>query len=41
MQRKLAAHPMFQDGAALKRLLLCEDCRVKDLFRASRGRLDG
>jgi ferredoxin len=31
---KLADHPMFQ-GAALERLKMCEDCRVKAMFRDS------
>lgn len=32
MQSKLAGHWMFQDDAARRRLLMCEDCRVKDQF---------
>ncbi len=31
---KLADHPMFQ-GAALERLKMCEDCRVKAMFKDS------
>ena len=31
--RQMRDHPMFQ-GEALKRLKMCEDCRVKDLFSA-------
>ncbi|EPX9362498.1 4Fe-4S binding protein [Aeromonas veronii] len=33
IQQKLAGHSHFQNEAA-KRLLMCEDCRVKDLFEA-------
>ena len=36
--RQMRDHPMFQ-GEALKRLKMCEDCRVKDLFSAE-GRDD-
>jgi ferredoxin len=32
MKAKLSGHRMFQDEAALKRLLLCGDCRVRDMF---------
>jgi ferredoxin len=32
MTTKLTGHPMFQDEAALKRLQMCGDCRVKDMF---------
>ncbi len=32
MQTKLADHWMFEDGKALRRLKMCEDCRVKDIF---------
>jgi len=31
MTKRLSGHWMFQDDAALKRLLLCEDCRIKQL----------
>jgi NAD-dependent dihydropyrimidine dehydrogenase PreA subunit len=31
MTKKLRAHPMFQ-GDALKRLQMCEDCRVRAMF---------
>ena len=40
MQERLAGHSMFQAPGALARLRMCEDCRVKDMFRseaASRG----
>lgn len=30
---RLASHPMFA-GGGLRRLLLCEDCRVRDLYRS-------
>ena len=32
MNEKLAAHWMFTDEDAKKRLHMCEDCRVKDIF---------
>jgi ferredoxin len=32
MLGKLATHSMFQDPAALRRLQMCQDCRVVDLF---------
>ncbi len=32
MLGKLAAHSMFRDPAALRRLQMCQDCRVMDLF---------
>jgi ferredoxin len=34
MLGKLAAHPMFRDPAALRRLQMCQDCRVVDMFEA-------
>ena len=34
MQQRLAGHSMFQAPGALARLLMCEDCRVKDMFRS-------
>lgn len=34
MMSKLADHPMFQ-GPALERLKMCEDCRVKAMFKDS------
>ena len=40
MQERLAGHSMFQAPGALARLRMCEDCRVKDMFRseaAARG----
>ena len=40
MQQRLAGHSMFQAPGALDRLQMCEDCRVKDMFRSeadSRG----
>jgi ferredoxin len=33
MAGKLRTHPMFQ-GDALRRLRMCEDCRVRDMYRA-------
>ena len=33
MRDKLKGHWMFQDAAAMQRLEMCEDCRVKALFR--------
>ncbi|WP_025770873.1 4Fe-4S binding protein [Thioalkalivibrio sp. HK1] len=33
MQQRLSTHSMFQAPGALDRLQMCEDCRVKDLFR--------
>ena len=33
IQQKLAGHSHFQNEAA-QRLLMCEDCRVKDVFAA-------
>jgi ferredoxin len=32
MVGRLAAHSMFRDPAALKRLQMCQDCRVIDMF---------
>ena len=37
MQRKLQDHWMFSDERALRRLKLCDECRVKDLFNAPGG----
>ena len=34
MQERLAGHAMFQAPGALARLRMCEDCRVKDMFRS-------
>lgn len=36
MTEKLKGHAMFQ-GAALERLKMCEDCRVKAMFKDERG----
>ncbi len=42
LERKLAGHWMFQDETARRRLQMCEDCRVRDLFAAeARERQDG
>jgi hypothetical protein len=32
MLGKLAMHSMFRDPAALRRLQMCQDCRVVDMF---------
>jgi formate hydrogenlyase subunit 6/NADH:ubiquinone oxidoreductase subunit I len=32
MLGKLSSHSMFRDPAALRRLQMCQDCRVVDLF---------
>ena len=40
MLAKLSGHWMFQDEAARRRLKMCEDCRVKDLFEAEAGGID-
>ena len=37
MQQRLAGHSMFQAPGALARLLMCEDCRVRDMFRSEAG----
>jgi ferredoxin len=34
VSRKLEGHWMFQDEAARRRLQMCEDCRVRDMFAA-------
>lgn len=39
MSEKLAGHWMYRDEAVLRRLQMCEDCRVKDMFNEN-GRLD-
>ena len=33
MQQRLAGHSMFQAPGALARLRMCEDCRVRDMFK--------
>ena len=41
MLAKLAGHWMFQDKPEqLRRLRMCEDCRVKDMFKDGGGLLD-
>lgn len=40
MQAKLADHWMFEDGKAMRRLKMCEDCRVKDMFSDSESGID-
>jgi hypothetical protein len=34
LSRKLEGHWMFQNEEARRRLQMCEDCRVRDLFTA-------
>jgi ferredoxin len=41
MREKLSDHWMFQKPEAIKRLEMCEDCRVKDMFKDGGGMLDG
>ena len=36
MTAKLAGHAMFQEPSALRRLQMCADCRVKDMFSEQR-----
>jgi ferredoxin len=40
MTEKLKGHWMFQSPEALQRLQMCEDCRVKDMFRHKGGLAD-
>ena len=40
MTDKLATHWMFQKPEAVRRLQMCEDCRVKDMFKDGGGLLD-
>ena len=40
MQQRLAGHSMFQAPGALARLRMCEDCRVKDMFRSEANPVD-
>ena len=37
MRQKLQGHWMFSDEAAMRRLSLCDECRVKDMFREGSG----
>jgi len=37
MLSKLQAHSMFRDPGALRRLQMCQDCRVADMFEKSDG----
>ena len=41
MAKKLEDHWMFQGEAERRRLEMCEDCRVKDMFKDGGGLLDG
>lgn len=40
MMTKLAGHWMFEDDKAKRRLKMCEDCRVKDMFNDSESGID-
>ncbi len=40
MQTKLADHWMFEDDNAVRRLKMCEDCRVKDIFEKTESGID-
>jgi len=40
MQTKLAGHWMFEDESAVRRLKMCEDCRVKDIFEGDKSGID-
>ena len=40
MQAQLSGHWMFEDEKALRRLKMCEDCRVKDIFESEQGGID-
>jgi len=40
MQSKLAGHWMFEDEKAMRRLKMCEDCRVKDIFQSEEAGID-
>jgi ferredoxin len=40
MREKLSGHWMFQKPEAVERLQMCEDCRVKDMFKDGGGLLD-
>ena len=40
MQAKLSDHWMFENNDALRRLKMCEDCRVKDIFNDDKAGID-
>ncbi len=40
MSAKLAGHWMFKDEKALRRLKMCGDCRVRDMFEEDRAGID-
>ncbi len=40
MQAKLADHWMFTEDKAMRRLKMCEDCRVKDMFSDTESGID-
>jgi hypothetical protein len=37
MQKKLEGHWMFQTDESRRRLQMCENCRVKDMFSGEAG----
>ncbi|MND01240.1 hypothetical protein D3C83_201600 [compost metagenome] len=37
MLGKLGQHSMFREPAALRRLQMCQDCRVVDMFEKADG----
>ena len=40
MAEKLKGHWMFQDEAAMRRIQMCDECRVKDMFAREQGPID-
>ena len=40
MTGKLSGHWMFSDEKAMRRLKMCEDCRVKDMFESEQGGIE-
>jgi len=40
MQAKLTGHWMFEDDRAVRRLKMCEDCRVKDIFNDDKSGIE-
>ena len=40
MQAKLSEHWMFKSDQAVRRLKMCEDCRVKDIFNDDKSGID-
>jgi len=41
MTQKLQGHWMYQDAGALRRVQMCGDCRVREVFRAETRRHEG